>query len=344
MSQKLLNMNRWDARRDQLGGVRMPQGVGRSPNIEPRLFPIHCNQLLNRPNREMPAQPILEQRPIRCDGEPDLLVESQQLHDTHLRHFVERDNPTARVFADGRRKMQILPRIPVVVDQIDHEPRRFADAQAGVIHEQDHQVIPAAEGRSEVDGVEDATDFGFGQSEHSEYLGFLGFDGPNPQPGSKGQGRETPERSARNLAPSGAQTGRVVFRVPLSLGGPRMPPPTQQIREIRRCERSSFCPSPKVGASEAQHRASEAQGRRAYPASPPSHRPERRRNVSRGERAGGHEPGAEQKLHAGSWTVNCFGGRPRTTNQAKPQASHETQTMTKEHRRARKAALGPVVA
>ena len=29
-----------------------------------------------------------------------------------------------------------------------------------------------------------------------------------------------------------------------------MPPPTQQIREIRRCERSSFCPSPKVGASE----------------------------------------------------------------------------------------------
>ena len=42
----------------------------------------------------------------------------------------------------------------------------------------------------------------------------------------------------------------MIFRVPLSLGGPRMPPATQQIREIRRCERSSFCPSSKVGASE----------------------------------------------------------------------------------------------
>ena len=72
----------------------------------------------------------------------------------------------------------------------------------------------------------------------------------NPQPGSKGQGRGTPERRARNPAPQGPSPDGVIFRVPLSLGGPRMPPPTQQIREIRRCERSSFCPSPKVGASE----------------------------------------------------------------------------------------------
>ena len=43
----------------------MPQGVGRSPHIEPRLFPIHRNQFLNRPNREMTAQPILEQRCLR---------------------------------------------------------------------------------------------------------------------------------------------------------------------------------------------------------------------------------------------------------------------------------------
>ena len=122
MPQKLLNVNRRDARRDQLGGVRVPQGVGRSPNIEPRLFPIHCNQLLNRPNREMPTQPILEQRPIRRDRKPNLLVEGQQLRDTDLSHFVERDDPTARVFADRRRKMQILPRIPIMVDETDHEP------------------------------------------------------------------------------------------------------------------------------------------------------------------------------------------------------------------------------
>ena len=75
MPQKLLNMNRWDARRDQLGGVRVTQRVRRSPHIKTRLFPIHCHQLLDRPNRQMPAQPILKQRPIRRDTEPDLLVE-----------------------------------------------------------------------------------------------------------------------------------------------------------------------------------------------------------------------------------------------------------------------------
>ena len=101
-------MNRRAARRDQLGGVGVPQGVGRSPHIKPRLFPIHCHQLLDRPNREMPAQLILEQRPIRRDTEPDLLVEGQKLHDTDLSHFVERDNPAARVFADRRRKVQWL--------------------------------------------------------------------------------------------------------------------------------------------------------------------------------------------------------------------------------------------
>ena len=59
-----------------------------------------------------------------------------------------------------------------------------------------------------------------------------------------------PREKRKKSGPAGAQTEGVIIRVPLSLGGPRMPPPTQQIREIRRCERSSFCPSSKVGASE----------------------------------------------------------------------------------------------
>ena len=268
MPQKLLNMHCRDARGDQLGGVRVPQSVGRSPDIKPRLFAIHCNQLLNRPNRQMPAQPILEQRPIRRDTEPDLLIEGQKFHDTDLSHFVERDDPPARIFADGSRKMQILPRIPIMVDQIDHKAGRFADAQAGVIHEQDHQVIPAAEGRSEVDGVEDATDFGFGQSEHSEYLGFLGFDGPNPQPGSKGQGRGTPERRARNPAPAGAQTGRHDLPGALVPWGP--PDATTNPANPRNPKvRTEFVLSKSEGRSvrDAIDR-SEARGRRAYPARP----------------------------------------------------------------------------
>ena len=236
MPQKLLNVNRRDARRDPLGGVRVPQGVGRSPNIEPRLFPIHCNQFLNRPNREMPAQPILEQRPIRRDTEPDLLIEGQQFHDTDLRHFVERDDPTARVFADGRRKMQILPRIPVVVDQIDHKAGRFADAQAGVIHEQDHQVIPAAEGRSEVDGVEDAQTKCYRPGRTSDLdranivstSDFLDLMGQIRSRGPRDKGGE-PQREAQEIRPrQGPRPDGVIIRVPLSLGGPRMQPPTSK--------------------------------------------------------------------------------------------------------------------
>ena len=147
----------------------MPQGVGRSPHIKPRLFAIHRNQFLNRPNREMPAQPILEQRPIRRDGEPNLVVEGQKFHDTRLSHFVEWNHATPRVFAlkdslriaDGRRKMQVAPGTAIMIHQTNRETGRFADAEAGVVHKQDQQVIPAAEGRSKVDGVEDATDFVF---------------------------------------------------------------------------------------------------------------------------------------------------------------------------------------
>ena len=161
MAKDFLDVNRGDTRRDKLRSVRVAKRVRRCPDIKSRLFPVHRNQFLDRPNRETATQTILKQRSVGRDVEPDVLIEGQKFHDARLSHFVEWDDPAARIFADRRRKMQVAPRTPVMIYQTDVEAGRFADAQAGVVHEQDQQVIPAAKGRSEVNGVEDATDFVF---------------------------------------------------------------------------------------------------------------------------------------------------------------------------------------
>ena len=83
--------------------------------------------------------------------------------------------------------------------------------------------------------------------------------------GPRDKGGE-PQREAQDIRPRRGPDRRRDLPGALVPWGPPDATTNQQIREIRRCERSSFCPSPKVGASEAQHRASEAQGRRAYPA------------------------------------------------------------------------------
>ena len=81
-------------------------------------------------------------------------------------------------------------------------------------------------------------------SDFLDLMGQIRSRGPRDKGG-------VPQREEQEIRPrQGPRLDGVIFRVPLSLGGPRMPPPTQQIREIRRCERSSFCPSPKVGAFE----------------------------------------------------------------------------------------------
>ena len=81
-------------------------------------------------------------------------------------------------------------------------------------------------------------------SDFLDLMGQIRIRGPRDKGGE-------PQREAQEIRPrQGPRPDGVIFRVPLALGGPRMQPPTQQIREIRRCERSSFCPSPKVGASE----------------------------------------------------------------------------------------------
>ena len=93
--------------------------------------------------------------------------------------------------------MQELPGRSVVGDKTGKKPRAFADTEACVVQEQHEQVIAAAEGLSEVHGVEDTTEFGFRECKHTrEFLSNLELDDPNPQPGSKGQGRGTPESSS----------------------------------------------------------------------------------------------------------------------------------------------------
>ena len=123
MTEDFLDVNRGHARRDQLGSVRVTKRVRRSPDIEPGLFPVHRNQFLNRPNREMATQTILEQRRVRCHAEPNLVVEGQKFHDTRLSHFVERNHATPRVFADSRRKVQVAPGTAIMIHQTNRPKR-----------------------------------------------------------------------------------------------------------------------------------------------------------------------------------------------------------------------------
>ena len=67
--------------------------------------------------------------------------------------------------------------------------------------------------------------------------------------GPRDKGGE-PQRERKKSGPAGAQPGRRDLPGALVPWGPPDATTNQQIREIRRCERSSFCPSPKVGASE----------------------------------------------------------------------------------------------
>ena len=109
----------------------MAERVRRGPHIKPGLFPIEGDEFLDRPNREMATQTILEQRSVRRHTEPDLVIEGQKFHDARLQaqryrfgsHFVERDNPATRVFADSRRKVQIAPGTAIMIHQTNRPKR-----------------------------------------------------------------------------------------------------------------------------------------------------------------------------------------------------------------------------
>ena len=65
MTQQLLDMNRWNPGGHEVRGVRVTESVRSGADIKPGSIPVESNELLNAPNREMTAQPIIEERSLR---------------------------------------------------------------------------------------------------------------------------------------------------------------------------------------------------------------------------------------------------------------------------------------
>ena len=161
MTQQLLHVNCGNPSGNQVRGVGMTESVRSGANIQPRSIPVKSDKLLNGPNREMTAQPIVEERSLRGLRQTKLIVEGENFANAFLGHLIERDNTAARPFANGSGEMKKTTGLTVIRDQADRETRDLTDPQTGVVQEQDEQIITTAKDiLVQVDGAENAADFG----------------------------------------------------------------------------------------------------------------------------------------------------------------------------------------
>ena len=125
MTEKFLNMNCGNPGGHEMRGVRMAESMRSSADIQPRSIPVKSNELLNRPNTEMTAQPIIEERGLRGLREPELIFESENFADTFLGDLIERDDPTTRPFANSGGEMKIIAGLTIMRHETDREARHF---------------------------------------------------------------------------------------------------------------------------------------------------------------------------------------------------------------------------
>ncbi len=139
----------------------MTESVRSSTHIKPGGVPVKSDELLNATNREMTTQTIIEERSLRGLRKPKLIIEGENFANALLSHLIERDNPAARPFANCSGKMEIITGLAVVRDQTNSETGHFTNPQAGVVKEQDEQIIATAKDiLVQVDGAKNAANFG----------------------------------------------------------------------------------------------------------------------------------------------------------------------------------------
>ena len=121
MTQQLLDMHRGNPGGHEMRGIGMPESVRSSTHIKPGGVPVQRNEQLNATNREMPAQPIIEERGLRGLREPELIFEGKNFPNALLSDLIKRNNPTARPFAKSSREMKIISGLAIMRDQTDRE-------------------------------------------------------------------------------------------------------------------------------------------------------------------------------------------------------------------------------
>ena len=130
MTQQLLNMNRGHPGGNQVRGIGMTESVRSGADIQPSGVPVKSNELLNGTDREMTAQPIVEERSLRGLRKRELIIEGENFPNALLGHLIKRDNPAARPFANCSGKMEIISGLAIVRDQADRETRHLQAAGA----------------------------------------------------------------------------------------------------------------------------------------------------------------------------------------------------------------------
>lgn len=166
MAEDVLDVDGGDAVGHQVACVGVAERVRGGPDVKVSPFPVEGDNLLHAAHRERTVAAVTEERGRRRGGEAPRGVEGEEFVDTSLGGGVERYYAATRSFADGGGEVEESARLASGYDEVCDEARAFADAEPGVVEEEDKQVIPLAEGVSEIHGVENLPDFEFGQSEH----------------------------------------------------------------------------------------------------------------------------------------------------------------------------------
>ena len=240
MAEDFFDVDGGDAGVHQVACVGVAERVRGGPDVKVGPFPVELDNLLHAAHRERAVAAVLEERGRRRGGEAPRGVEGEEFVDARLGDGVEGHHAAARSFADGGGEVEKPARLAGGCDEVRDEARAFTDAEPGVVEEEDEQVIPLAEGVSEIHGVENPPDFEFGQSEHF-WKNLLGTSDLCPsvriwEEDCKGYPHGSPARHHRpsfeRSGPEGAQgippfipaKNRAARRVsPLQFGGPHMP-------------------------------------------------------------------------------------------------------------------------
>ena len=139
---------------DEVGGGAVAQGVrGRFGGDTDGLAEF-LEHSLSFPGRQVSVILPRKEWRRRSGGKATLAIESQQLCHAFLGRVVERDHPGLSSLRQEGGQMELITWNIVVGDVGDQQSAEFADAQAGVVQEQDQKVVATPERASEVDSLQ----------------------------------------------------------------------------------------------------------------------------------------------------------------------------------------------
>ena len=102
----------------QMRCVRVTEGMGRGPNIEPCLLPMELHDFLHAALRERTVTSILKERGGGRGAEPPKPIESEHFLNALLGLIIKRNHPAARAFRNGGGQMQELTGLAIVSDEV----------------------------------------------------------------------------------------------------------------------------------------------------------------------------------------------------------------------------------